>query len=255
MTEIKLSEAEVKMIELKREEERIEKEKQEIESQIKYQKDVEYYKKHFLNNIETIKRKFENIENLYNKFIEDGLGDYIKLTTSIDCRNFDLPSYTNFKLKEEDKIEDIQVTSARIDFINNMGSIYDVTDDLKFELPSSISSRYQKYSYKTALVKIKEAIENYKQRQIAKIKEETVKEDLKSYFLKLDPKCVIEEGETWERGGGRNHGFAMKYIEVTFENTNYIRVKYYSDGTWVIIKQIDNRLPKDKFEIVQNLAK
>ena len=43
MTEIKLSEAEIKMIELKREEERIEKAKIEIESQIKYQKDVEYY--------------------------------------------------------------------------------------------------------------------------------------------------------------------------------------------------------------------
>jgi hypothetical protein len=255
MTEIKLSEAEIKMIELKREEERIEKAKIEIESQIKYQKDVEYYKKHFLNDIETIKREFKNIENLYNKLVEDGLGDYVELTTSVNCRNFDLPSYTKFKLKEEDKIEDIQVTSARIEFINNMGSIWGVTDDLKFELPSSISNRYQKYSYKTALVKIKDAIENYKQRQIAKNKKEIVKQNLKKDFINLDPNCKIEEKEEWQMGFGRNGGYYISCLDITFSNTNFVKIKYYEDGTWSIIKQIDNRLPKDKLEIVNYLAK
>ncbi len=255
MTEIKLSEAEIKMIELKREEERIEKAKIEIESQIKYQKDVEYYKKHFLNDIEKIKREFKNIENLYNKLVEDGLGDYVELTTLVNCRNFDLPSYTKFKLKEEDKIEDIQVTSARIEFINNMGSIWGVTDDLKFELPSSISNRYQKYSYKTALVKIKDAIENYKQRQIAKNKKEIVKQNLKKDFINLDPNCKIEEKEEWQMGFGRNGGYYISCLDITFSNTNFVKIKYYDDGTWSIIKQIDNRLPKDKLEIVNYLAK
>jgi len=255
MTEIKLSEAEIKMIELKREEERIEKAKIEIESQIKYQKDVEYYKGNFMKEIEGIKKSSLNMKKVYDKLVEDGLGDYVELTTSVNCRNFDLPSYTKFKLKEEDKIEDIQVTSARIEFINNMGSIWSVTDDLKFELPSSISNRYQKYSYKTALVKIKDAIENYKQKQIAKNKKEIAKQNLKKDFINLDPNCKIEEKEEWQSGFGRNGGYYISCLDITFSNTNFVKIKYYEDGTWSIIKQIDNRLPKDKLEIVNYLAK
>lgn len=255
MNEIKLSEAEIKMIELKREEERIEKEKQEIESQIKYQKEVEYYKKAFLKDIEERKTSFENISKVYNKFVEDGLGKYLKLNTSVSYRSFVLPSYSNFELKEEDKMENVETTFARIDFFNNVGSIYNITNDLKIELPWTIAKRYSNYSYKTALAKIKEFIEDYNAKQIRKSKEEKVKEDLKTYFLELDPNCSIKESTEWQRGWGKGEGYDIKFLEVTFENTNFIKIKYYSDGSWSIVKQIDNRLPKDKFEIVQNLAK
>jgi hypothetical protein len=255
MNEIKLSEAEIKMIELKREEERIEKEKQEIESQIKYQKEIEHYKKAFLNEIEECKNSFENISKVYNKFVEDGLGKYLKLTTSVSYRSFELPSYSNFELKEEDKIENVETTFARIDFSTNVGSIWKVTNDLRFELPWLIAKRYSNYSYKTALAKIKEFIEDYNEKQITKRKEEKVKLDLKAYFLELDPNCSIKESTEWQKGWGKGEGYDLLFLEVTFKNTNYIKIKYYSDGSWSIVKQIDNRLPKDKFEIVQNLAK
>jgi len=255
MTEIKLSEAEIKMIELKREEERIEKEKQEVQLQLQYQKEVEYYKGNFMKEIECIKKSSLNMKKVYDKLVEDGIGDYIILHESIIERTFNLPSYlVNLELKDEDKIEPIEITSYRIDFSNN-GSIWSVTDDLKFELPSSISNRYQKYSYKTALVKIKDAIENYKQKQIAKNKKEIVKQNLKKDFLNLDPNCKIEEKEEWTSGYGRNRSYYISCLDITFSNTNFVKIKYYEDGTWSIIKQIDNRLPKDKLEIVNYLAK
>jgi len=254
MTEIKLSEAEIKMIELKREEERIEKAKIEIESQIKYQKEVEYYKDRFMKEIEGIKKSSLNMKKVYDKLVEDGIGKYITLHESIIERTFNLSPYSDFKLKDEDKIEPITILSYRIDFSDN-GSIWSVTDDLKFELPSSISNRYQKYSYKTALVKIKDAIENYKQKQIAKNKKEIAKQNLKKDFINLDPNCKIEEKEEWQMGFGRNGGYYISCLDITFSNTNFVKIKYYEDGTWSIIKQIDNRLPKDKLEIVNYLAK
>jgi hypothetical protein len=254
MTEIKLSEAEIKMIELKREEERIEKEKQEVQLQLQYQKEVEYYKDRFMKEIEGIKKSSLNMKKVYDKLVEDGIGKYITLHESIIERIFNLPSYIHFELKDEDKIEPITILSYRIDFSDN-GSIWSVTDDLKFELPSSISNRYQKYSYKTALVKIKDAIENYKQKQIAKNKKEIVKQDLKTHFINLDPNCKIEEKEEWTSGFGRNGGYYISCLDITFSNTNFVKIKYYDDGSWSIMKQIDNRLPKDKLEIVSYLAK
>jgi len=255
MTEIKLSEAEIKMIELKREEERIEKEKQEVQLQLQYQKEVEYYKGNLMKEIEGIKKSSLNMKKVYDTLIENGIGDYITLHESIIEKIFNLPSYSDFKLKDEDKIEPIEITSYRIDFSNNE-SIWSVTDDLKFELPSSISNRYQKYySYKTALVKIKDAIENYKQKQIAKNKKEIVKQDLKTHFINLDPNCKIEEKEEWQIGYGRSEGYYISCLDITFSNTNFVKIKYYEDGSWSIMKQIDNRLPKDKLEIVSYLAK
>jgi hypothetical protein len=255
MTEIKLSEAEIKMIELKREEGRIEKAKQELQLQLQYQKSVEYYKKHFMKEIEGIKKSSLNMKKVYDKLVEDGIGDYIILHESIIEKIFNLPSYSDFKLKDEDKIEPIEITSYRIDFSNN-GSIWSVTDDLKFELPSSISNRYQKYSYKTALVKIKEAIEIHEQKQISKNKKEIVKQDLKTHFINLDPNCKIEEKEEYQSSYyGRNKGYYINCLDITFSNTNFVKIKYYDDGSWSIMKQIDNRLPKDKLEIVNYLAK
>jgi hypothetical protein len=254
MTEIKLSEAEIKMIELKREEERIEKEKQEVQLQLQYQKEVEYYKGNFMKEIEGIKKSSLNMKKVYDTLIENGIGDYITLHESIIEKIFNLPSYSDFKLKDEDKIEPIEITSYRIDFSNN-GSIWSVTDDLKFELPSGISSRYQKYSYKTALVKIKEAIEIHEQKKISKSKKEIVKQDLKTHFLNLDPNCKIEEKEEYQSGYGKNRGYYISCLDITFSNTNFVKIKYYEDGSWFIMKQIDNRLPKDKLEIVNYLAK
>jgi hypothetical protein len=258
MTEIKLSEAEIKMIELKREEERIEKAKIEIESQIKYQKEVEYYKGHFMKEIEGIKKSSANMKKVYDKLIEDGIGNYITLHESIIEKTFNLPSHSDFYLKYEDKIEPIEIPHYRIDFSDNMGSIWNVSDDLKFELPSSISNRYAKYSYKGALTKIKEAIEIHEQKKISKSKKEIVKHDLKKYFINLDPNCKIEEKEEWQSGhsGYRgSRGYYINCLDITFSNTNFVKIKYYDDGSWSIMKQIDNRLPKDKLEIVSYLAK
>jgi hypothetical protein len=256
MTEIKLSEAEIKMIELKREEERIEKAKIEIESQIKYQKEVEYYKGYFMKEIEGIKKSSANMKKVYDKLIEDGIGNYITLHESIIEKTFNLPSHSDFYLKYEDKIEPITISSYRIDFSDNMGSIWNVSDDLKFELPSSISNRYAKYSYKGALTKIKEAIEIHEQNKISKSKKEIVKQDLKTHFINLDPNCKIEEKEEYQSNYyGRNKGYYISCLDITFSNTNFVKIKYYDDGSWSIMKQIDNRLPKDKLEIVSYLAK
>jgi hypothetical protein len=255
MTEIKLSEAEIKMIELKREEERIEKEKQEIESQIKYQKNMEYYKDAFMKEIEGIKKSSLNMKKVYDKLVEDGIGNYITLHESIIERTFNLPSYSDFELKDEDKIEPIEIISYRIDFSNNMGSIWRMSDDLKFELPYLMSKRIQTYSYKGALTKIKEAIEIHEQKKISKSKKEIVKQDLKTHFINLDPNCKIEEKEEWTSGYGKNKGYYISCLDITFSNTNFVKIKYYDDGSWSIMKQIDNRLPKDKLEIVNYLAK
>jgi hypothetical protein len=255
MTEIKLSEAEIKMIELKREEERIEKAKIEIESQIKYQKEVEYYKDRFMKEIEGIKKSSLNMKKVYDKLVEDGIGKYITLHESIIERTFNLPPYSDFKLKDEDKIEPIEIPHYRIDFSDNIGSIWKVDDNLKFELPYLMSKRIQTYSYKGALTKIKEAIEIHEQKQISKSKKEIVKQDLKTHFINLDPNCKIEEKEEWTSGYGKNKGYYISCLDITFSNTNFVKIKYYDDGSWSIMKQIDNRLPKDKLEIVNYLAK
>lgn len=255
MTEIKLSEAEIKMIELKREEERIEKAKIEIESQIKYQKEVEYYKGHFMKEIEGIKKSSANMKKVYDKLIEDGIGNYITLHESIIEKTFNLPSHSDFYLKDEDKIEPIEIIFSRIDFSNKMGSIWNVDDNLKFELPYLMSKRMQTYSYKGALTKIKEAIEIHEQKKISKSKKEIVKQNLKKDFLNLDPNCKIKEAEEYQSGYRRNEGYYINCLDITFSNTNFVKIKYYEDGSWSIMKQIDNRLPKDKLEIVSYLAK
>jgi hypothetical protein len=256
MTEIKLSEAEIKMIELKREEERIEKAKIEIESQIKYQKNVEYYKSHFMKEIEGIKKSSANMKKVYDKLVEDGIGKYITLHESIIEKTFNLPSHSDFYLKYEDKIEPITISSYRIDFSDNMGSIWTVDDNLKFELPYSMTNRYARYSYKGALTKIKEAIEIHEQKEISKNKKEIVKQDLKTHFINLDPNCKIEEKEEWTSWiSGRKGGYNINCLDITFSNSNFVKIKYYDDGSWSIMKQIDNRLPKDKLEIVSYLAK
>ena len=256
MTEIKLSEAEIKLIELKREEERIEKEKQEVQLQLQYQKEVEYYKDRFMKEIEGIKKSSLNMKKVYDKLVEDGIGKYITLHESIIEKIFKLPSHCDFELKDEDKIEPIEITHNIIDFSDNIGSIWKVDDNLKFELPYLMSKRMQTYSYKGALTKIKEAIEIHEQKQISKNKKEIVKQDLKKYFINLDPNCKIEEKEEYQSSYyGRNKGYYINCLDITFSNTNFVKIKYYDDGSWSIMKQIDNRLPKDKLEIVSYLAK
>jgi hypothetical protein len=255
MTEIKLSEAEIKLIELKREEERIEKEKQEIQLQLQYQKSVEYFKGNFMKEIEEFEKSSINVKKIYDKLVEDGIGNYITLHESIIERIFNLPSYSDFELKDEDKIEPIKIISYRIDFSNNMGSIWKIDDNLKFELPYSMTNRYAKYSYKGALTKIKEAIEIHEQKKISKSKKEIVKQDLKTHFINLDPNCKIVEKEEYQSGYRRNEGYYINCLNITFSNTNFVKIKYYEDGSWMILKQIDNRLPKDKLEVVNYLAK
>jgi hypothetical protein len=209
-----------------------------------------------MKEIEGIKKSSTNMKKVYDKLIEDGIGKYITLHESIIEKTFNLPSYSDFELKDEDKIESIEIPHYRIDFSDNMGSIWNVSDDLKFELPSSISNRYAKYSYKGALTKIKEAIEIHEQKKISKSKKEIVKQDLKTHFINLDPNCKIEEKEEYQSSYyGRNKGYYINCLDITFSNTNFVKIKYYDDGSWSIMKQIDNRLPKDKLEIVSYLAK
>ena len=90
----------------------------------------------------------------------------------------------------EDKVSDFSLEQHKIK-LGEWGYIYNTNKELKAELPSQLSSRYQNYTPQTIAKKIKEKIaeEKYKSETINKL--DIVKESLIQQFFSQFPGSEI----------------------------------------------------------------
>jgi hypothetical protein len=249
MTTITLTPAEIELIELKRSQEQLLAEQKLIEDKIKYQKLVERANQEMTRLVNISNMKYNRINSLYKLLVKEGVGEYITLV-NLDKNIVSCPNYLVADLKDVDKPTPVEVDALKIK-IGEFGTIYDVDTELKAHLPHSLSSRYQAYTYKTIAKKIKEAVDQLKIDNIQKIKLNNAFNTLKEYFLSLDPNCDVTEVKEYNH----THKLYFDYLKVVFSNTSWMKISYYSDGSWSVKDKFDHKAPKDKFELANYLAK
>jgi len=250
-TELVLTPAELEMIELKRKEDALAQEKLEVERKIKYDKNIQYVQNDLNKRIEAEKLKNKNIVKLYNSLVDLKVGLYVSL---IERTNKIMPSsYYNDQLEEKDRISPVEFKTNYIK-LGEWGTIYDCTNDLKAQLPSILSSRYQAYTPKTIVTKIKERIAYEESQARINDKLNIAKNTLVQYFKTIDSDCTIQEKEKWIYPSNRGKGYSVDTLIITFSNTSSITIRYYPDASWSILEKFDHKAPKTKEDWVNYLA-
>jgi len=233
MTQITLTSEEIKLIEIKREQDALEARKQEIAQQKVYVEKVASAKRNLINNVAQKTSQAKYVKSFYG-----GL-----------------------------KIEDIPATEQIIMYSidTKWGSFYSFTSDLKAYLPSGIrTSQYRQYSAKSATTKIKEQIDKETAASKEAIELKKAQEHFTSYFKSLDSNCTVKFTQEYVRNDyyGRRYnklsaGYYSQRMEVMFTNGSFVKCVYYSDKSWTIKEKYDSKAIKldSKEALVEYLSK
>lgn len=238
---------------------------EELEFLEKNRKDVEFqeqlrhqaYLKKVNEHIERIDNAAISIANdnkinevTYNKLLEKGIpSEVIKLERT--TRVLEDNSYYIKDLKPED-IKSLEVESTRVVLFGYTATI---GKDGKIDLPSNITGSFRRYSLDGAVKKILGYIEKKRAEEETTLKRQQVRDNLTKFFLSNSPKgTVVSASESWNkalyRGG---EPYTSYFLDITFPNTNSIKVAYYPDGSWSIRAHVDKGVPKDKIELFNRL--
>jgi hypothetical protein len=248
MTQITLTSEEIKLIEIKREQDALEARKQEIAQQKVYVEKVASAKRNLINNVAQKTSQAKYVKSFYDELVKHGAGQYVLLKS--ETINVTAEDYYTRGLKIEDIPAIEQVIMYSID--TKWGSFYSITSDLKAHLPSGIrTSQYRQYSAKTATTKIKEQIDKETAASKEAIELKKAQEHFTSYFKSLDSNCTVKFTQEYVRNDyyGRRYnklsaGYYSQRMEVMFTNGSFVKCVYYSDKSWIIKEKYDSKAIK-----------
>lgn len=244
---------------------RVEVSPEELELLEKNRKDVEFqeqlkhqaYLKKVDEHIKRIDKAAISIANdnkineaLYNKLLEKGVPpNVIKFEKT--TRVLEEGKYYTENLKPED-IKTLEVESTRVVLF---GYTLTIGQDSRVDLPSTITGSFRRYSLDGAVKKILGYIEKKKAEEETTLKRQQVKDNLTKFFLSNSPEgTIVSASESWNKAPYRGaESYTSYFLNITFPNTNSIKVAYYPDGSWSIRAHVDKGVPKDKIELFNRL--
>lgn len=261
MENIQLTESELEMIRLKREQEELKAKEDELKKQIKRQKDIDYQ----LKKIDEFKasnvRKYEETIiylNELNKFHKE---PKYELVTRELTKNFQAYDYISMDEKDVYFNEDVKYNSHHIQRIGTKITIDIESASRKkgYSTEYYWALRYDYKNYKSAKTvddKINEKLaiieEEKKQKQAQLSAQETVEAELKQKY----PEAIIEHHSEWVRiSHYRNGGYSQNYFKVMFNNGLMLKCCYYNDGRYNSeVKYLNNVMSQEELiELVKNL--
>jgi hypothetical protein len=247
-TEQKLQELEMKKAELAKME-------KQILEEANYYKNIEHRDNWVKDVTVECSIQMSRLSTLFKLLSSDAI---VKQHITFEKQSHEL-NYSNYyqdKLKEEDKQPILKLDKGIIK--TKWGNIYDCSFDFKAELPSALSNRYQSYKPESIIKKIKEAIVRETNEQNEKNKLNVVSKKLTETFQKQYPDATIESKQAWVSGGyGRNsRGHYIDILEIKFPNTSWVKIIYYSDGSWGIHEKFKANVTRlTKEEVIADLAR
>jgi len=239
MENIQLTESELEMIRLKREQDELKAKELELNKQIKRQKQIDYQLKKIDEFKASNARKYEETIiylNELNKFHKE---PKYELVTRELTKNFQDWDYNE---KGDDKVfffnEDVKYNSHHIQRIGTKITI-DVDSASRkkgYSTEYYWALRYDYKNYKSAKTvddKINEKLaiieEEKKQKQAQLSAQETIAAELKTKY----PEAIIEHHSEWVRiSHYRNGGYSQNYFNVVFNNGLLLKCCYYNDGRY-----------------------
>jgi hypothetical protein len=146
---MKLTEAGIEMIALKREEDAIKAKQDALKADLEYSAKLHRQTNDIDSQRKVIESRNERIITLYNKLCKLGVKEYVikkEILGKISSH-----SYITEDLKPEDVINE---EISHIQLETKWGTLYDVDIDGKCQLPSGLSTRWQSYKPETIATKI-----------------------------------------------------------------------------------------------------
>lgn len=229
--------AELEFLRLRREEQAIEDQKKALEEQLKKDKEMREEQEALQQALQKNQAECDRIKNYYDELCENGCKDIIELIEE----PWEIKSslWRDNYLTGEGKRLKIQLKGKTYPNISG------VTHDNKAEC-SGITGSYREYLAKGMAKKILEYIETEKRKQQSINNWESAKQSLIEYFTNTSPEgtSIITDNK-WIYGySKRDKGYEEYRLKITYPNTSWIKIKYYSNGSWDIIEKYDSKAPK-----------
>jgi hypothetical protein len=229
----------------------------EIEKEASYYKLIDQRDEFFRKEKEIISYKNSITEQLFDILSKD---DVVKGVIRLERgeKIITYPSYRNDELKEKDKFQPTSTTSLTIQ--TDFGRIHEISvhrKKLKAHVPYQISSRSQPLLPSTIIKKIKEKIKENKAKLSKGQQLEKAKNELIEEFKSKYPKAIIAPQTEYIRDpyGSRSFSVEAHTLTITFPNTSQVKIHYYGDKSFSIMKMKDHRtIGKGKMELIDYLA-
>lgn len=235
---MKLTAAEIEEIKIKREKAELEQREKAIEEQLKYDGYLRQQSKYFQDEIQRLTDDSERMRSAYNTLVELGVGDYI----SIGIREKKIEvSYLKDTLKPEDYI----VKNHPYNILSTKwGDIYSIESNMKMQLPSQLSSRYQAYKLETAASKIKDKVaEELRIKNEIDIKNKYITELIDGFKSQFPKGTTFEKGTTYRRNYNGKGGYNVDTLRIEYPNKSWVLIQY-GTTSWTILEKFDSKYIK-----------
>jgi hypothetical protein len=167
-----------------------------------------------------------------------------------------IASYYLEHIKDEDKIESIEITRLSIKTKFGTISATDINADLDIQPPYSIAKQFRKLKLATVIKKFKEAAAQAVANQTAKSALEQAAAELVAEFQNKYSGSTIKIGQEWKSNiYVRGNGYNIDIIQIDFANGSMVKLRYDANKMYSIIEKRDHRMNNmDRDEMIDYLA-
>jgi hypothetical protein len=167
-----------------------------------------------------------------------------------------IASYYLEHIKDEDKIESIEITRLSIKTKFGTISATDINADLDIQPPYSIAKQFRKLKLATVIKKFKEEAAQEVAKQTTKNKLEQAAAELVAEFQNKYSGSTIKIGQEWKSNiYVRGNGYNMDTIQIDFANGSMVKLRYDANKMYSIIEKRDHRMNNmDRDEMIDYLA-
>ena len=242
MKNIEPTSAELEMIRLKREQDENQSQQDLLKSQLEYDDLLKRQQLSINQQLENLETNNKRIKSFYDILIFNGCIDIVNIVENnivIKC-----VGYIEADIKPEDVISEI-FTKLRIH--TKWGDITEVRGDMKAELPSSISTRFQSYKAISVATKLKDKISEEITSSIKDIKKNEYKKGLLGYLKEESPVGTVfseSKESAHSYGSNRNGNYSYRdFITLKYPNGSWVKIYWFVEG-WFIESKFDSKLVK-----------
>lgn len=235
-----LTPEEISLIEIKRQQDALEKERLALERASRLQKDIDYQKK----SMETFRKKMQAEFDAIKKFYSEFDPTQFDLVVSTSKETYKVEHYTNPEDPRSNNFERdivwsdcVEYQSAHIEHKNKKTFIRVSLNDVNSLSLSGVRgvSSLRKYTkVKTILEKINEELKRYEREEAFKSRKQTAEETCVEYWSQKYPDATIEK-ETMYTGGYFGQGRFRNWsdaknehvgVKITLKNGVIVKLRY-----------------------------
>ena len=212
---------------------------QQVEKEARYGETLQKLHDHISSINESREKRNKSVRDLFDKLQkEEGIKDVFTLEGR-EVRE-SISSYYLNDIKEEDKV--VGVIGIEYFLSSRFGRISasDIEKE-KVQLPYRIATQCRFYKFGTVVRKIKEAIAEEEREKKSQNKLEQARETLIAKFSNLYPDAEIRTGDRSIKTYSNSYT-TVPVIRIVFKNTSEVVLRYFEEGSYVVIEKLDHRV-------------